>query len=484
MRTLWLILSKKSKLFASQGSYLEENKNNFVHFDANKLTLWKVDIPILTENDKLKILNDNTESSQKIDIEQYLGVISFFIRLRKRKLGDSDEENRNRGKRKEYPPESKEGRDSLLVISGERLNMITKFVEKNRVVFCAVLHHKARLLSVRRTETISLNTTMLVYISDKEQVDEKLFGRMSNYALYFWSKVKALTSSESNKNIHILLLGAYNPTLANEVTPVKFSNSDTLSLKALLLTKEELNYGALTVEMMRYLVLSNPRSNIIIGSHAFYWIDNWNPITEEADFIHNKLLISRVRSFFPDSDPIAKNFVRTSLFAVDSGQIRFTAPIMRIVLSHHLFTTSCVKSSTYTTNFGEFLTRTIERFNPFRLSESFGRGSDANSHLFERSCQMEWYRTATTVVPVGTSISTDVSPVFGSDRFLYFYVNGELCWEIELTREGDRLKEHAERLEQDGEYADIPLKDWAIIDFRYHTKPVRDLKSNFWYIDN
>ncbi|RHZ47779.1 hypothetical protein Glove_567g20 [Diversispora epigaea] len=84
--------------------------------------------------------------------------------------------------------------------------------------------------------------------------------------------------------------------------------------------------------------------------------------------------------------------------------------------------------------------------------------------------------------PENASISADVSPVFGSVGFPDFYVNGDVCWGIELTREGDRLREHAKRFEKGGKYANIPLKDWVIIDFRHHSKDVRELKPNFWYV--
>ncbi|PKY38259.1 hypothetical protein RhiirA4_391680 [Rhizophagus irregularis] len=47
----------------------DEKKNDFFNIDANKLRLWKVDIPII-EDDKLKILN---KPHTEINIEQELG---------------------------------------------------------------------------------------------------------------------------------------------------------------------------------------------------------------------------------------------------------------------------------------------------------------------------------------------------------------------------------------------------------------------------
>ncbi|CAG8507433.1 10772_t:CDS:2 [Funneliformis mosseae] len=84
-------------------------------------------------------------------------------------------------------------------------------------------------------------------------------------------------------------------------------------------------------------------------------------------------------------------------------------------------------------DFNEFLIRSIERMSQHILLESYGRG--VNSRLYEAGWQNEWYRSAVSVVPIGTSISANVGYVFGSDGYLDYYVNGEICWGIELTRE-------------------------------------------------
>ncbi|RIA79059.1 hypothetical protein C1645_841636, partial [Glomus cerebriforme] len=128
-----------------------------------------------------------------------LTSFNFFIRLGKRKA-EEDKENGSRKKGKsEYPSESKEGRDNeIQVIYGNRAN-------------------------------------------------------------YFWSKVKMLMSSECKNDIHILLFGTYDPILMDEVTPVKFSDNNTLSLKSLLLAEEELK------DLIRFYV----RIRVLGGSPLF-----------------------------------------------------------------------------------------------------------------------------------------------------------------------------------------------------------------------
>jgi hypothetical protein len=131
--------------------------------------------------------------------------------------------------------------------------------------------------------------------------------------------------------------------------------------------------------------------------------------------------------------------------------------------------------------FEEFLLRTIERMRPSILRQSLGRGSGSQSHLHEVTWQMEWYRTAVTAAPIGAAVSPNVGATFGAEGFLDFYVDGGLCWGFEMLREGNRMAEHARRFEVDGRYNAIPLKEWAVIDFRHELKRVSSLRDHFWY---
>jgi hypothetical protein len=107
---------------------------------------------------------------------------------------------------------------------------------------------------------------------------------------------------------------------------------------------------------------------------------------------------------------------------------------------------------------------------------------EVGSRLYEVSWQNEWYRCALSVIPPSVSISANVGYVFGSSGFLDYYINGEICWGIELTREGDLMSEHARRFHEGGEYEEIPLRQWVILDFRHHSKKIMKLKQNFWHI--
>ncbi|CAG8471478.1 20193_t:CDS:2 [Racocetra fulgida] len=365
---------------------------------------------------------------------------------------------------------------------------------------------------------ISIYKKIVYVFIDEIQV---IYG---NGAPFFWGSLKQLLSSESClQNIRIILLGTYHPTLDPQVTPMEIHN--TLGLNALLLTWDEVqqlitNYiqrhatlgspnfnipepvqkaifnltgghpglcrfiltalrnqfreNGNAMEMLRFLASSSLRDSILGIARAFHWIRDWNITEEESEFIRRKLLYQSNAPFHADYvlNPVVKKFVKIGLFSTvgPNEQMQFSAPIMRVIPSHYLFTAPIKLGPSPTRTFDEFLMRTIELMSAYNLHQSLGNGCGNNSYLYERSWQMEWYRTATTVVPVGTSISADVGAVFGSVGFLDFYVNGEHCWGVELTREGNRLNEHATRFEIDGTYNDIPLKQWAILDFRHHSK--------------
>ena len=155
---------------------------------------------------------------------------------------------------------------------------------------------------------------------------------------------------------------------------------------------------------------------------------------------------------------------------------------MRIVVGQRLFSTS---GQSLPVDFEEFLRRSIERMRPSVLKTSLSYKSH-EAQLVERAWQMEWYTAATSIMSPAVTVSPDVSPVFGASGYLDFYVNGDLQWGVELVRKGIRLWSYVKHF-LSGPYTDIPLKRWAIIDFRANTKGIcglkdpKDSRGAFWY---
>ncbi|CAI2194398.1 2423_t:CDS:2, partial [Funneliformis geosporum] len=272
--------------------------------------------------------------------------------------------------------ESKEGHDSLISISGNRLDEIIKFVEMNRV---------GLLRSPPSSGKTTLGQTLQDYFSNcgsfyislaglgsRKQITEEYFENFwrnevgcswteisdntgtiyvfideiqvicGNRADYFWAEgeLKDLTRFY----VRMRVLGG-NPLfkIPQKIADAIFS-----------LTGAEKNDEALIIGMLRYLASPSLTINVMKGSRAFYWIDNWNPTEEEAKFIQNVLLNNQASRSFPvdfSTDSVAKNFVRIGLFVTDSGQVQFTAPIFRVVMSHHLFTSPLIKVPTPNFNY-------------------------------------------------------------------------------------------------------------------------------------
>ncbi|CAB4382049.1 unnamed protein product [Rhizophagus irregularis] len=143
-----------------------------------------------------------------------------------------------------------------------------------------------------------------------------------------------------------------------------------------------------------------------------------------------------------------------------SGRLQFPSPYMRMILGQKLFTVPLALKYRCTSDFNEFIKCSIERMKPSVLRDFFSH-KNKDSPPLERCWQMEWYRSATTVLR-SANISPDIGSGFNANGFLDFYVNGYLRW-------GKwSIREH-------------PLKKWAIIDFRHHTKKVRKLQRGFWH---
>ncbi|CAB5182416.1 uncharacterized protein OCT59_020368 [Rhizophagus irregularis] len=177
----------------------------------------------------------------------------------------------------------------------------------------------------------------------------------------FWMCKKVKIFSQI-LDVMILFLGMYHPTLVDNPTPAEFAHALGLN-------------DTLVMNFVQKCNMQSLRSSIATTSRAVHWTENWNPSKGET------------KCLCKDST---------------NGKIKFSAPITRIILSHHLYTSSLAKSPKI--NFRDFLVRTIERL-PSKLINSLGKGID--SYLFKRGWQMEWYRTATTVVPIDATVNAD-----------------------------------------------------------------------------
>lgn len=239
--------------------------------------------------------------------------------------------------------------------------------------------------------------------------------------------------------------------------------------------------------MLRYLTSRDFRERLRY-LRSFGWLRKWGLSAMEEQFLRDALLHLDDESTFPRNsdgfEEIITKFRRCGLLIdARTNRLQFAAPLVRIFLMDRLFTASLHlrKSLVRASDFDAFLRLSIERIRPSALRESLSRGSYENSRLYERAWQQEWFRAATTAVPENMEISPDVGPVFGANGYIDFYI-GDLEWGVEFLCEGDNMKEHACRFADEGVYAKIPLKYWAIIDFRHESKRLNSMHPHFWHV--
>ena len=108
------------------------------------------------------------------------------------------------------------------------------------------------------------------------------------------------------------------------------------------------------------------------------------------------------------------------------------------------------------------LRRILELFQPQSLSNSLSVGRNGN--LYERIYQDEFYRSCFLIAP--TKCHPDVGAIYGSTGYLDFYIDGDIQLGFELLRNGVKIDKHMIRFDpENGIYKDIPLRDYAVLDF-------------------
>lgn len=115
----------------------------------------------------------------------------------------------------------------------------------------------------------------------------------------------------------------------------------------------------------------------------------------------------------------------------------------------------------------DFVIQVVERMNPGQLVHSVSRTVSENC-LYERMYQVEFYRAALTVLPMGSWLSPDAGKLLGAGGFLDFYLTPYL-WGFEISRDGSRLKAHLDRFKEGGLYQELLLNrnmvDYVVLNF-------------------
>ncbi|KAF0501901.1 crinkler family protein [Gigaspora margarita] len=243
-----------------------------------------------------------------------------------------------------------------------------------------------------------------------------LYGK----ATFFWTAIKSL-QDRPNSNLRMMLLSMYSdcPTIngGSHYIPVKFGH--VLGMEQLRHEYDEL--------------VENHYFTAIERTRVFDWVMNLELTNDNYNFLRNTYYkVDANSTFIVDPlDEIARKFKRSGLITeAIVGCYQFSAPIVRIILGSKLFKaqTSLTRSIQ---DFDSFLLLSIERMRPLTLAKSLSHHNKVNAHLIERQWQTEWLIAAMTAVPSGSSIRPDVGPVYGTQGYLGFYIDGDLNWGVE-----------------------------------------------------
>ena len=119
----------------------------------------------------------------------------------------------------------------------------------------------------------------------------------------------------------------------------------------------------------------------------------------------------------------------------------------------------------------EFLMRSIGMMSATALRQSVVRPSDKPKEAVYQHLFMQAMHACS---PASIMICPELSRVFPDESSddgiitgeLDFYLNGSLRWGIELLVGGVGVGEHIHRFADDGKYAKLKVKDYAVVDFR------------------
>eukprot|EP01132_Coremiostelium_polycephalum_P005323 gene5323-6629_t len=184
--------------------------------------------------------------------------------------------------------------------------------------------------------------------------------------------------------------------------------------------------------------------------------------------------------------PLIKSGVLIPVESIDSKEFVFPSPICKAYYQMQLLVgPTNYKNLQKPVDLADFLHHTISYMDPSHLINSLSIGKDGRLNM--SAFQMEFHRSA------ATHLNSFIMPYYG-DRAVDLYIGDEYQWAIDITTEGSNVRELCYRFMPKGtnnsplfpseaKYYNIG-KDWAVLDFRHHSKKVGVLSMlpNVWYI--
>ena len=357
-----------------------------------------------------------------------------------------------------------------------------------------------------------------IIIIDEAQAlyEEGTFGSL-------WSMVKQLLSwgGRAGRHVRFLFLATYGPVVLPKFSPIMFDYD--YGLHSLRLRPSEANLVAQKYADMHRITMTQDMVETVYGLSGGY-----AGIFREALFIlHKELDISSRPSYlvshaFRDqlihayplieiaqlpmrtdrelrdlarqailecnaelrfsvgfADHRFKPLVRAGILIQEGDfSFQFSSPVVFDILLQAFMTTG-IRPEPTQASFEAVLTDILRRVGGNHIFHiNTGRWKP-----LEDAWQKQFLVAAASVIDVAVAeVITNIGSRFGrSDAFMDFYLNGDIGWGVELTREGSELEERVARFIT-GRYASFELNFWAVIDFRRTIPDLANLCENVWYV--
>ncbi len=363
-----------------------------------------------------------------------------------------------------------------------------------------------------------------------------------------WSTIKAASSSASFPNLRIIFFSSYAAvTLTTLATPFSFPPESTiglhpneeLKLPGLLLSEEEFDemitiFGSLFFPLpesvqQKIFALTNGHAGLIkiyLDKWSVRYVNAETRVPDLEDRLHTYIYSREMQYALLSTRGLPKS---AELESLNTRQQEHCYKIMDTILLEGAWSSANLKTKnplclaatflvkigfilersakkfefptpiyancyliechgepgteSIVESFKDFILETFRRVNPNDLMETYSTGTSGK--ILERKWQMEFYRAACSVFAGRYFVSPDASTMIGlTQGAVDFWIDDNLNWAIELLREGQDMKEHAQRFEIGGRYAPLlkRAQEWCIIDIRSEATKVRVKHPRMWHV--
>lgn len=174
-------------------------------------------------------------------------------------------------------------------------------------------------------------------------------------------------------------------------------------------------------------------------------------------------LVHKLAINFDKKNLIHYCFLKFGVCILSGTEMKFSCPISAVYYfqNYYQYFLDRKDLKRECSNFEEFILESISLFDPIALRNSFSK--KINKSLNEAIYHHEMYRCMHLICD--KTVSAQVGSWFGIRGAIDLYVNSTYKYAIELVKDGSLLEQHQSRFIGNGNYANIDINKYALIDF-------------------